>query len=223
MKVYGYLSSYLHASDSCIEKSLEQKEIKNYCNRENHKLMSIYIDELKASDNLLGPEFEKMIKDMVLYNISTLIIDSFGRLTAHNPLFEYLFYYLAAKNIDVISVDSGLVITKEIKNDPIKKIMVLLHRQLGELDRSLNMLKLRKSRENIRKKTGKCEGRKSYMEIAPDLIKEIKKLRRKRMGLRPRTYVDIAKKLNESGYLTASGSHFTGNNVSVILHRLKAA
>ena len=60
-----------------------------------------------------------------------------------------------------------------------------------------------------------------YSEIAPEIIEEIKRLRRKPKGKKPMSFNRIAEVLNEKGFNSATGKPFTGNNVSTLFHRIK--
>lgn len=68
---------------------------------------------------------------------------------------------------------------------------------------------------------GKCEGRKGYIEAAPEVISEIKRLRRKRKGMRRRTYIEVAEELNREGLNTMTGKLFSGQIVQNILQAKK--
>lgn len=81
--------------------------------------------------------------------------------------------------------------------------------------------KLKIDRDAKKKKTGKCEGRKSYSEMDSDIINHIKKLRRKPKGKKRATFTNIAETLNQQGYKNANGRPFSGNAVQNILYRLK--
>jgi len=76
------------------------------------------------------------------------------------------------------------------------------------------------ARERIRKERGKCEGRPGYRELAPDVLREIRKLRRRRRDGR-KTFQQITDELNHRGLQTATGKPFTAGNVRSILHRIK--
>ena len=95
----------------------------------------------------------------------------------------------------------------------------------AELDKSLTVKKLRKAREKIRERAGKCEGRKSYKETNEgyQILREIRRLRRRRKGRVRRTFNEIAETLNEQGYRATNGKLFTGNTVRGILHRHQRA
>jgi len=53
------------------------------------------------------------------------------------------------------------------------------------------------------------------------ILKEIKRLRRKRKGMVKVTFNEIADVLNDQGYRAANGKLFSGNTVRGILHRQK--
>jgi hypothetical protein len=56
----------------------------------------------------------------------------------------------------------------------------------------------------------------------PEVLKEIRRLRRARKGMPRRTYVQVAYELNSNGYTNMTGNPFTGPAVQSILHREKA-
>ncbi|MFC1535222.1 hypothetical protein ACFL7M_17880 [Thermodesulfobacteriota bacterium] len=85
----------------------------------------------------------------------------------------------------------------------------------------MTVLKLRTARERIRTRDGKCEGRKGYSEAAPGVIKEIRRLRRKRKGMGRRTYKTVAEEMNNHGLKTLTGRPFTSQIVQNIMEAIK--
>jgi len=88
---------------------------------------------------------------------------------------------------------------------------------IAEYDKTMTVLKLRTARERIRARNGKCEGRKGYSEAAPEVVREIRRLRRKRKGMGRRTYKVVAEELNNQGLRTLTGKPFTGQIVQNIM------
>ncbi len=125
---------------------------------------------------------------------------------------------LQSRGFKLISVHDGKDL---LSDDPTRKLVRQVLGAIAEYEKAMTVLKLRAARDRKRIKNGKCEGRKAYSEIAPDIIRQIKRLRRKPKGQKPMPFNQIADKLNETGFVTASGKSFTGNNVSTIFHRLK--
>ncbi len=88
-----------------------------------------------------------------------------------------------------------------------------------EYRKLLNLNRLKAARERRRAETGKCEGRKSYSEANPEIIREIRRLRRKSKNRKPVTFSEIAVCLNEKGHRTLTGGFFTTANVQMLLNR----
>jgi DNA invertase Pin-like site-specific DNA recombinase len=101
-----------------------------------------------------------------------------------------------------------------------KKALIQVQGIFAELEKGLLSKKLRKAREKIRATGKKVEGRKSYSELAPELVKEIRRLRRKpRNKGRRKTYAEIATILNERGIRTLTGKEFTHKTIYEIVRK----
>jgi len=162
-----------------------------------------------------------MVSEILKNGVKTIIIEGLDRLAREYRIQESLLIYLASKGIELISARTEENVTHAIIVDLMKKALVQMQGIFAELEKSLLVKKLRAARERKRAKTGKCEGRKSYAEVAPEAIAEMKRLRKKPKLGRRLTYEAIAEALNTTGYSTADGLPFTGNNVAVILYRQK--
>ena len=79
--------------------------------------------------------------------------------------------------------------------------------------------KLRVARERQKKLHGKCEGRKAYMEVRPEVIGKIKKLRRKPRKGKRLSLKETAIALNNEGLTTATGKRFTVSRVKNIVYQ----
>ena len=85
---------------------------------------------------------------------------------------------------------------------------------LAQLEKSQLVLKLRVARERKRAEQGKCEGRKSYKELAPLLVKEAKRLRRRSPASgKRRSLRQISQELFEMGYATKNGTPFGAGQI----------
>ncbi|MFH2064490.1 MAG: recombinase family protein [Pseudomonadota bacterium] len=196
--------------------------IKTYCSNNGIQLVGTFKESVSGtSEETNRPEFRNMISEIMANGVRTIIVESLDRLARAYRIQEQLLIYLTSKNISLIAANTGEDVTLAISEDPMKKAMVQIQGIFAELDKSLLVKKLRKARDNKRAKTGKCEGRKSYSEIGKDILLEIKRLRRKAKKGGRLTFVQIAEKLNETGYTTTSGKSFTGANIQMILRRAK--
>jgi hypothetical protein len=81
--------------------------------------------------------------------------------------------------------------------------------------------KLRTARERKRKTAGKCEGRKSWAEINPELVRQAKRLRRRSPKGHQRSLRDIARELEGLGYVNQHGKRFSAASVQSMLSLMK--
>ena len=88
---------------------------------------------------------------------------------------------------------------------------------LGKGGDRIDTLKLRDAREQKRIASGKCEGRKSYAEAMPQVVRIIKNLRQKRNGKPLFTYKEIAEELNRQGFTTMTRKPWTGQIVQNVM------
>ena len=108
-------------------------------------------------------------------------------------------------------------------DDPMRKALVQVQGIFAELDKSLLVKKLRKSREAIRATGKKCERRPSYKHEAKDLLDRIRRMRRKPKGSGKRrmSFRMIAEQLNLDGVASITGKEFSGPMIQNLLQRAK--
>lgn len=102
--------------------------------------------------------------------------------------------------------------------DPMRRALVQIQAVFAELEKSLLVKKLRAARDRKRAREGKCEGRKSYAESDPGLLKRIVGLRAERC-----TWAEIAAELSRQGIKTRTGRPWTAANVQVLVSKAKRA
>jgi len=95
--------------------------------------------------------------------------------------------------------------------------MVTIMAVSAQIEKKRLVKKLKAARDRKSLQQGKrIEGRKSYRELSPELVREAKRLRhgnrKQHLSLR-----GISKKLSELGYVTNSGRPFSAGQVQRIL------
>lgn len=224
MEVFAYLrvSGKGQMDGSGFDRQLES--VTAFCSKQGYNVQQVFQEQVSGTAGEEDRhEFALMVSAILKNGVNTIVVESLDRLAREYRIQEQLLIYLASKGIHLIAANTGENITDAMNSDPMKKAMVQIQGVFAELDKSLLVRKLRKSREQIREQTGKCEGRKGYKETEEGmaLLKEIRRLRRKRIGRKGKTYDQVAAELNEQGYTAANGKPFTGNTVKGILHRQK--
>ena len=101
------------------------------------------------------------------------------------------------------------------------KALITIQGVFSELDKDLTVRRLRKARELIREKTGKCEGKKpfGYREHEKPVIKYIIKLFRKPRNGKRLSYYKIAKRLNREKVPSRTGKPWSDTVIKQILRR----
>ena len=79
------------------------------------------------------------------------------------------------------------------------------------------MAKLKAARERKKAVVGKCEGRKSWAELNPELVREAKRLRRRSPKGHQRSLRDIAAELAKLGFVNQRGAAFSASSVQSML------
>lgn len=211
-----------------------QEEIANKFALNNaYELKAVYKEEgiSGTTEEHERPAFQKMIIGVLKDNIDTVIIESMDRLARELRIQENLCVYLASKGIQLISANTGENITKAIEDDPMKKALIQIQGVFAELDKNQIVRKLRNGREKARENNyrsrislslngnGKCEGRKSYKETNPELIKLAQKLYRKPKNKKRRSLAKISFELHKLGFGTSQGKSFSASQIRRLLIR----
>jgi hypothetical protein len=76
---------------------------------------------------------------------------------------------------------------------------------VSEFDKAMTIAKLKGARDRKRRISGKCEGRKSYAEVRPEMVELARQLRRPDPDRRPVSLRKIPAALAERGYVASTG------------------
>jgi DNA invertase Pin-like site-specific DNA recombinase len=93
-------------------------------------------------------------------------------------------------------------------SDPSRVMMRQIAGSFAQYEKTRLVTKLRGARERIREAKGTCEGRKSYVERAPDLVLAAKRLHRRSPKGHHRSLRQIASELAAMGYTNRNGAPY---------------
>ncbi len=102
-------------------------------------------------------------------------------------------------------------------SDPSRKMMRQIAGAFHEYEKARLVAKLKVARERKRAVAGKCEGRKSWAEINPELVREAKRLRRRSPKGHQRSLRDVALELAKFGFVNERGGVFSPSSVKSML------
>ena len=198
----------------------QEKAIKDYAKSNGFTIEQVFKDEGVSGTLENRPALARLLLNLEEngHGIKTVIIERVDRLARDLMIQENIIADFQKQGFDLISATEGADLLSE---DPTRKLVRQVLGAIAEYDKSMLVLKLRAARDRKKAKTGKCEGRKSYAEAMPEVLKEIRRLRRARKGMPRRTYVKVAEELNANGLKSMTGKPFTGPSVQLILQREK--
>ncbi|WP_319409596.1 recombinase family protein [uncultured Desulfosarcina sp.] len=222
MKVYGYLRVSGKSQIDGLGFDRQEEAVRAYCERNGCELVKVFKEQVSGTvDEMHRQEFASMVSAILKNGVDTIIVESLDRLAREYRIQEQLLIYLASKGITLIVASTGENVTEAITADPMRKAMVQMQGVFAELDKSLLVKKLRKARDRKRQETGRCEGPKPFYPNS-DVVKEIRRLRRRKKGTKQLTFDQVADRLNEQGFRSAKGQPFNSGSVRAILHRAMA-
>ena len=218
-KAYGYLRVSGKGQVQGDGFTRQEKAIRDYAAANGIEVVRVFKEEGVSGTLRDRPTLARVMLHLEENgeDVNAIVIEKMDRLARDLMVQESIINDLQKNGFDLISTCEGPDL---LSNDPTRKLVRQVMGSIAEYDKCMTVLKLKASRDRIRAAGTKCEGRKSYSEVAPATIAEIKRLRRKPKGGRRRTFEQVAAILNAQGISTATGTPWTGNNISTLLHRI---
>jgi hypothetical protein len=100
---------------------------------------------------------------------------------------------------------------------PLDRICWNIGGAFHQYEKARLVAKLRAGRRRKKEHAGKCEGRKSWAEVNPDLVREAKRLRRRSPKGHQRSLRSVAAELARLGYVNERGVQFSPSSVRSML------
>lgn len=158
--------------------------------------------------------------------VRVVLVENASRLARDLMVQEVILAQLRDAGCTVIGCDSGTdLIGDSDDEDPTRRLIRQVLGAVAEFDRRVTVLKLRAARERIRRREGRCEGRKPFGTRPGEAktIARIRELHRKPHGRDRRSLQQIADALNAEGLPTRTGKPWSKQVVSQIIKRGLAA
>jgi DNA invertase Pin-like site-specific DNA recombinase len=143
--------------------------------------------------------------------VRTIIVETANRFARDLMVQEVGFAMLRNLGITLIAADSP---ASFLDDGPTSKLIRQILGAVAEFDKAMTVAKLKGARDRMRRERGKCEGRKSYAERAPEMVELAKALKGRggRVSLR-----EVSAELAARGYVTPSGKHYSASAVQSML------
>jgi len=215
IKAVAYLrtSSATNIGEDKDSERRQRAAIAEFARRGGYDLVDEFYDQaVSGSDPIeTRPGFSALLDRIEQNGVRTVILEEPSRLARDLMVQELGLLALIRREVRVLtSTGDDLTAT----NDPLKKAMRQITGAFVELERARLVSKLKVARERRKEQTGKCEGRKSHVEMRPELVAEAKRLRRRnpKTGER-RSLREVSALLAEKGYFNLKGKPFSADGV----------
>jgi DNA invertase Pin-like site-specific DNA recombinase len=154
--------------------------------------------------------------------VKVVIVERADRLARDLMVSEVILDQLTRAGAQVLTSEGADLTATD--DDPTRTLIRQVLAAVAQFDKGVTVLKLRASRDRIRRHTGRCEGRKPYgfRQDERQLVERIYQLRRKRVGAKRLSCADIADRLNSEGHVTRYGRSWSRAAIHRILTRRDA-
>ena len=210
MKAFAYLRVSGTAQVTRGGFDRQEKAILKYTKDHNIELVDAFREEGVSGTLENRPALARLLVSLEQndHGVTTVIIEKLDRLARDLMVQEAIIRDFQLKGFKLISVLEGPDL---MADDPSRKLIRQVFGSIAEYEKAMLVQKLRASRERIREKEGKCEGRKGYRETEDGqiIIQRIGQLRKKPRHRKRKTWQEVADILNAEGIKTLEGHTWT--------------
>ena len=160
------------------------------------------------------PGFAELLDRIEGNGVRTVIVEDASRFARELMTQELGILALIQRGVRVLTAN-GDDLTDS--SDPSRKMMRQIAGAFHEYEKARLVAKLKAARDRKRAAAGKCEGRKSWAEINPDLVRQAKRLRRRSPKGHQRSLRDVAAELAKLGFVNQRGVEFSASSIASIL------
>src|SRR5215467_13655201 len=161
----------------------QREAIAAFAKRAGYDLVGEYYDQaVRGADALdARPGFAAMLEHIAGNGARTIIVETANRFARDLIVQETGHRMLKGKGIEIIAADSPAAF---VEDTPTATLVRQVLGAVAQFDKAMTVAKLRLARERVRKRDGKCEGRKSHAEERPQAVALAKQLHRQGLGYR---------------------------------------
>lgn len=215
VEAVGYLrtSSATNVGEGKDSETRQRQAIETHARRAGLVVVEWFYDAaVSGADPIESrPGFTAMLTRIAGNGVRAIVVETANRFARDLIVQEVGFAVLRDLGITLIAADSPEAF---LDNGPTAKLIRQILGAVAEFDKAMTVAKLRGARERKRREVGKVEGRKSYLERSPDMVRLAKEIKGRggRVSLR-----DVAKELEARGYVTPSGKQYSPAAVASML------
>jgi DNA invertase Pin-like site-specific DNA recombinase len=217
-EVIGYMrtSSATNVGEGKDSEARQRKAIESYAKAAGMVIVDWFYDaSVSGADPIeTRPGFTAALARIAGNGVRTIIVETANRFARDLMVQEVGFAMLRDLGIALIAADSP---SSFLDDGPTSKLIRQILGAVSEFDKAMTVAKLKGARDRVRREQGKCEGRKSYAERAPELVALAKQLHKPDPERRSLSLRTVAAGLAERGYVTPSGRYYSAAAVASML------
>jgi DNA invertase Pin-like site-specific DNA recombinase len=175
------------------------------------KLVAEYSDDgVKGADPVdTRPGFAAMLQRVASNGVRTVIVETASRFARDLIMQETGWRFLRDAGITLIAADSPDAFLDDTPTAVMPNTRVRV-----AFEKAMLVAKLRGARERKKALTGKCGGRKNYLERNPEAVALAKKLARYPVNGRRRSLRDVAAEMEAQGHVSLAGARYTATAIA---------
>lgn len=161
------------------------------------------------------PGFAAALERVASNGVRTIIVETANRFARDLIVQETGFRMLRDLGIELIAADSP---GSFIEDTPTAALIRQVLGAVAQFEKAALVAKLKGARDRKRRDTGKCEGRKGNAVLHPEVVAEVKRLRRAspKTGER-RSLREISRMLADKGLLNERGRPYNPNSIKAMI------
>ena len=214
---YLRTSSAANVGEDRDSESRQRKAIAVYAKRAGFEIVESFYDAAVSGTDAIQnrPGFAALLDRIDGNAVRTVIVEDASRFARHLIAQELGIALLSTRGVRLLTA-GGDDLTAS--NDPARDMVRQITGSFAQYERARLVSKLKSGRERKREATGKCEGRKSHVEMRPNVVAAAKRLRRAspRTGER-RSLRKIGEELQSLGFVNANGTAYAPKSVRAML------
>jgi DNA invertase Pin-like site-specific DNA recombinase len=198
----------------------QRAAVERFAKAQGFRIVDEYRDEGVSGTNELAdrPALARMIDRLESNGVRIVLVERADRLARDLVVGELILDELRRAGVRVIAAD-GTELTAD--GDPTRTLIRQVLGAVAEYDKTVSVAKLRAARDRMRRREGRCEGRKPFgyrpsERVALDRIRDLR--RKPRGGERP-SFAAVASLLNAEGVPTRTGKPWAPETVRRIVRR----
>ena len=186
----------------------QEAAVRGYAARNDIEIVEEFYDAaVSGADPLDQREgFRRLLQRVTSNGVRSILVETANRFARDLMVQEIGFRRLQELGIELIACDSP---QSFIDDTPTATLIRQILGAVAEFDKAMVVAKLRGARERKKDATGKCEGRKSWAEMDPEMVKVARQLRKSGKSLNA-----VRAALAKQGFVSRTGKPFTRSVVS---------